>query len=131
MTLPYYPHPGEILVCDFDDTSLGAEMVKRRPVVVVSSHESHSRKLCTVVPLSTTEPAPCRSWHHCMPHLAVTGWVANGSIWAKCDMVCTVSFERLNKPYRKTRGGRQYITHKLSAQDMVALRACLRAYLGL
>ena len=131
MALPYHPHQGEILVCDFDDLAPGAEMVKRRPVVIVSRHETHNRRLCTVVPLSTTAPDPIRSWHHPMPHLKLTGWVANGAIWAKCDMLSTVSFERLNKTYTRTRHGRNYITHKLDSEDLKAILAGIRAYLGL
>ena len=131
MALPYYPHQGEIIVCDFEDCAPGAEMIKRRPVIVVSRHESHSRRLCTVVPLSTTAPVPPRSWHHALPHVAVTGWQAGGVMWAKCDMLATVSFERLNKPYIKTRHGRNYVTHKLDAEDLAAVLAGIRAYLGL
>lgn len=131
MGLPYYPRAGEILICDFDDSAVGAEIIKRRPVVVVSRHETHSRKLCTVVPLSTTAPEPPRSWHHPMPHLAVTGWVPKGTIWAKCDLIMTVSFERLNKPYRKTKSGRQYISHALDESDLQAVMNGMRAYFGI
>lgn len=128
--LPYYPHQGEIVVCGFDDASPGAEMVKRRPVVIVSRHETHDRRLCTVVPLSTTAPHPVRSWHHALPHLIVSGWQASGPMWAKCDMLATVSFERLNKPYVRTRSGRNYITHKLDPADLAAVLAGIRAYIG-
>lgn len=87
--------------------------------------------LCTVIPLSTTEPNPVRQWHHPMPHLQIKGWQANGVVWAKCDMLCTVSFDRLNKPYVKSRHGRNYITHKLHDDDLSAILAGVRAYLGL
>lgn len=131
MALPYHPHPGEVLICDFDQTSIGAEMVKRRPVIVVSRRDSHGRGLATVVPISTTAPVPVQAWHHPLQLLVVTGWQAKAAMWAKCDMVATVSFERLNKAYVRTRHGRQYVTHHLSAEDLAAVRACLRAYLGL
>lgn len=53
-------------------------------------------------------------------------------MWAKCDMLVTVSFERLNKPYRRTRrSGRQYVEVTLSTQDVAAIDTCLRAYLQL
>ena len=52
-------------------------------------------------------------------------------MWAKCDMLATVSFDRLNKPYIKTRSGRNYVTHKLDATDIAAVFACLRAYFGI
>ncbi len=126
MGLPYLPQQGEILVCDFDDSAIGAEMIKRRPVVVVSRHEAHRSKLCSVVALSTTAPAPPLKWHHHMPHLRVTGWSAEDGVWAKCDMLATVSLERLNKPYIKRRTGRQYIDHQLPDQDMQAILSCIR-----
>lgn len=131
MTLPYFPKQGEILICAFDDSAQGAEMVKCRPVIVASTHEAHRSRLCTVIPLSTTAPAPPRQWHHALPHLKVTGWHASGPMWAKCDMLATVSFIRLNKPYTKTRSGRNYVTQKLDAADLTAVLACLRTYFGI
>jgi len=62
----------------------------------------------------------------------VPGWPSDKTMWAKCDMLVTVSFERLNKPYRRTRrSGRQYVEVTLSAQDVAAIDTCLRAYLQL
>jgi uncharacterized protein YifN (PemK superfamily) len=131
MALPYLPRRGEILVCDFDETARGAEMVKRRPVLVISRHETHRRKLCTVLPLSTTEPNPVEKWNHPCPDLCITGWQATGRIWIKADMLATVSLERLTKPYKKTRQGRQYIEHMLPQSDIDAALECLRHYLHL
>lgn len=132
MSLPYLPYQGEILVCDFDDSAIGAEMIKRRPVVVVSRHEAHrSSKLCSVVALSTTAPSPVEAWHYNMPHLRVTGWSAENGVWAKCNMISTVSLERLNKPYIKLRSGRKYIDHKLDGLDMAAVLDGIRSYLKL
>lgn len=130
MALPYYPHQGEILICSFDDSAPGAEMIKRRPVIVVSRHETHSRKLCTVVPISTTAPHPARQWHHSLAHYSIRGWQASAPMWAKCDMLATVSFERLDKPYVRTRHGRNYITHKLDPEDLAAVLLGIRVYLG-
>ena|SRR5437899_8071344 len=107
-------------------------MVKKRPVVVVSTKQSHGRRLCTVVPFSTTEAKLANGWHHPLPHVTVPGWTAQGQIWAKCDMLATVSFERLHKPYVKTRShGRSYSELVLVPDDMAAIDACLRAYLVL
>ena len=52
-------------------------------------------------------------------------------MWAKCDMLAPVSFERLNKPYVKTRDRRHYITHNLDQADLAAVLAGVRAYAGL
>lgn len=107
-------------------------MIKRRPVVVVSCVESHVRRLCTVVPLSTTTPTRVKAWHHELPRFTVTGFQANGSVWAKCDMLATVSFERLDKPYLKSRsGGRRYVEHLLPPDDLHALKNGIITYLGL
>ena len=65
-----------------------------------------------------------------MPHLCVAGWQANGSIWAKCDMLATVSLDRMNKPYVRTRNGRNYVTHFLATEDLAAVLAAVRYYLG-
>jgi uncharacterized protein YifN (PemK superfamily) len=131
MTLPYRPAPGEVLICSFDDAARGAEMIKRRPVVVVSCHASHHRSLCTVVPISTTAPSPVHQWHHALPGFIVPGWTANATMWAKCDMLATVSFDRLNAPYLKSRSGRRYLVHALPQADLEAVRRCVRFYLGL
>ena len=45
-----------ILLCDYSTGFREPEMVKRRPVVVVSHRLPRRDGLCTVVPLSTTPP---------------------------------------------------------------------------
>jgi mRNA interferase MazF len=131
MSLPYHPHPGDVLICDFDATAIGAEMIKRRPVVVVSRRDASGTRLATVVPLSTTAPQLAKAWHHAMPQLRIKGWPDTPTTWAKCDMLATVSFERLNKPYVKTRSGRSYISLALDKSDLDAVRAGVRSWLGL
>ncbi len=128
----HHPNPGEVLICAFDNVAIGAEMIKRRPSVVVSRRDSHARGLVTVVPLSTTPPHPPRAWHHPLPHLKIAGWPDAAVTWAKCDMLATVSVTRLNKPYIKTRrDGRIYRTLLLAAEDLAAVQDGVRAYLGL
>ena len=58
MALKFHPKPGTILVCDFRQGFRAPEMIKRRPVVVVSPRLRNRTDLCTVVPLSTIEPRP-------------------------------------------------------------------------
>ncbi|MBC7704315.1 MAG: type II toxin-antitoxin system PemK/MazF family toxin [Rhodoferax sp.] len=131
MALPYFPRRGEVLICDFDSGFRAPEMVKKRPAVVISIKESHNRRLCTVVPFSTTQPNAIRGWHHPLSHVKVPGLAAADFMWAKCDMLATVSFERLNKPYFKTRGGRRFMELVLDDEDMLAIDNCLRLYLSL
>lgn len=131
MPLPYHPHPGEVLICDFDDAAIGAEIIKRRPVVVISRRDASGGRLATVIPLSTTAPSTTQPWHHPMPHLRIKGWPDTPTTWAKCDLICTVSFLRLNKPYIKTRSGRSYITAALDPIDLAQIRTGVRAWLHL
>lgn len=132
MTLPYFPKPGEVLVCNFDSGFRPPEMVKVRPVIVVSRKDSHSRRLCTVVPISTTPPQNPMPWHIPLPHVRVPSFPHTTEQWAKCDMLSTVSFDRLCKPYRSTmRSGRQFIGVFLHDEDLVAVRAAITSYLTL
>ncbi|MGN6319216.1 type II toxin-antitoxin system PemK/MazF family toxin [Trinickia sp.] len=133
MALPYIPARGEILICDFNTGFRQPEMVKRRPTIVVSHKSSHGRRLCTVVPLSTTAPAPVKHWHYDLSRVQIPGWDPQGkTMWAKCDMLATVSFERLTKPYKKTQhSGRKYTAVFLCPEDLSRIDGCIKAYLGL
>jgi len=133
MALPYIPARGEILICDFNTGFRQPEMVKRRPTIVVSHKSSHGRRLCTVVPLSTTAPAPVKHWHYALSHVQIPGWDPQGkTMWAKCDMLATVSFDRLRKPYKKTQhSGRKYTAVFLCPEDLTSIEGCIKAYLGL
>ncbi len=53
-------------------------------------------------------------------------------MWATCNMLATVSFDRLTKPYKKTQhSGRKYAAVFLCVEDMTAIDGCIKAYLGL
>ena len=94
----FYPKTGHILICNFDKGFVPPEMVKRRPIVVISRTETHSRRLCTVVPLSTTIPKTIKPWHVALKIDSVSSNSEIETIWAKCDMIYTVSFDRLEIP---------------------------------
>lgn len=102
------------------------EMIKKRPVVVVSPRFRNREKLCTVIPLSSVQPAPLEPFHH---ELSVGAYPpARGPIWAKCDMMATVSLSRLD---RVKVGHRNYQTFMMPAADMQAIRRCILHALGL
>jgi len=77
---------------------VGAEMVKTRPVIVVSRVLHGRHGVATVVPISMTPPTEPRQWHMLVPGAEMPlGWNQKpGDRWAKCDMVSTVSLERLS-----------------------------------
>lgn len=73
------------------------EMVKERMVVIVNSRALRRTKdLVTVVPLSTTPPQRTAT-RHCVPLEKPYYWGPRDGapLWAKCDMVGTVSVGRL------------------------------------
>lgn len=121
MTLPYQPKEGEVVKCDFNKMApIRPEMVKHRDVIVIAQHK-HNPRLVTVIPLSTTEPRPERAYHYRMPKNPRPG--SDVTVWAKCDMIYTVSIERLDGFYKKTRRqSRQPIEVYLSTDDFAAIK---------
>ncbi|HEY1931692.1 MAG TPA: type II toxin-antitoxin system PemK/MazF family toxin [Acetobacteraceae bacterium] len=128
MPLTFHPGPGAIAICDFSRGFQPPEMVKVRPVVVISPRR-RSGQLVTVVPLSSTAPVPVDPWHYNLPPGAYPP--ARGPIWAKCDMVTTVALERLDRVKTSVDGRRVYRTFQLADADLAAILAGVRAALGL
>ena len=127
MALKYQPFPGTLWMCNFDTGFSPPEMVKVRPVVVISPRPESATGLCTVVPLSTTPPDPVRRFHHRMGRDSLPGTLHPSESWAKCDMLYTVSLERLS---RATRRGAAATFRVLDA-DLDAIRDCVKIALGL
>lgn len=88
MAIREHPKIGSILMCDFDTGFVPPEMVKRRPVVVVSPKIAARPGLCTVVPLSTTPPDPVQQFH-CQIDLPdqLPAWLDRAGVWVKADMM--------------------------------------------
>ena len=134
MALAYYPRIGEILLCDYATGFVVPEMVKRRPVVVISPRLRRRADLVTVVPLSTTEPAPAEA-HHCLIALGrpLPRPFGSPSMWAKCDMVATVALARLDR-FRVGRSGghgaRLFVSGQLDGNQVRAVRAAVLCGLG-
>lgn len=131
MALSFYPRPGLVLMCDFSTGFKAPEMVKKRPVVVISPHRKF-HKLCTIVPLSTTIPNPVEKYHHCLQPSSLPGKFAQNETWAKCDMIYTVSLDRLDRVLiRDRRGNRSYVSERISNEDFTAIQHAVKAALGL
>ena len=133
MSLKFHPAAGTVLICNFDSFK-APEMVKRRPVVVVSPKKLKRNGLVTVVPLSTQEPDPVCSFHHKLNPASLHPAVAyTRPSWAKCDMLYTVRFERLDLPRGKrnpqTRK-RTYYTQQVLEEDLEAIYVAILAGLG-
>ena len=128
MPLTYHPGPGAIVICDFSTGFQPPEMVKVRPVVVISPRR-RTTQLVTVVPLSSVAPAPVEPWHYPLPPGAYPP--ARGVIWAKCDMVATVGLARLDRVKTQIQGRRVYQAFQLGNAELAAILAGVRAALGL
>lgn len=104
-----------ILMCDFKGL-VAPEIIKTRPVVIISPNSLTRPGLCTVVPLSTTAPDPVQSYHYKLPHDPLR----NGAdTWAKCDLVMSVSCARLDR-IKISRG--EYITGSISMEHVREIR---------
>ncbi|MCO8590373.1 type II toxin-antitoxin system PemK/MazF family toxin [Burkholderia multivorans] len=127
MGLTYQPRLWTVVQCDFAGMVV-PEMVKKRDVVVIARNK-HNSQLVTVVPLSTTEPDRVEDYHHVLERNPRPDGDRHTKVWAKCDMLYTVSLARLELYYTRTRrGGRQYVSPTLSVADQAeAMRAVCAA----
>jgi mRNA interferase MazF len=123
--ITFHPKQGMVLICDFTGFK-PPEMVKRRPVVVVSPRYRRHTGVCLVVPLSTVPPPQIEAHHY---------EIAAGSYdfldpckpsWAKCDMLTCVSFERLDRVLMCGR----YASPALRPADFIAIQHGVMEALG-
>jgi mRNA interferase MazF len=81
-------------MCDFDGYK-SPEIVKTRPVIVISPNHLTRPGLVTVIPLSTTTPNPICDYHFELPGSPFPH--DKTPVWAKCDLPACVSVERLDR----------------------------------
>lgn len=118
-------------MCDFSEGFKSPEMVKVRPVIVVAPALPGRNGLCTVVALSTVKPKVLQLYQHEMSQESLKELSSDLS-WAKCDMIYTVSFDRLDRIKVRLDGGKRgYITGKATAEDLLAVEEAILKGLGL
>lgn len=133
MPITFKPSTGMVLMCNFDTGFQSPEMVKVRPVVVLSPQRNNGQT-CTVVPLSSTAPEIMGPVHHEIDPLSLPARLRKvGPIWAKCDMVTTVGLARLDrvKDGRDGAGKRRYVAQSVTLDDLLAIRRAVLIALGL
>jgi uncharacterized protein YifN (PemK superfamily) len=133
MSLIYVPDAGTIIQCDFSKGFEPPEMVKKRPVIVVSPPIHNRRDLCTVVPMSTTEPHQMMKYHYEMTFDPPLPYPYDKErFWVKCDMIYSVGIGRLDFLYKKNENGsRNYDKRIVSKADLDIIRRCLVMSIGL
>ncbi len=134
MAIQEHPSIGTILMCNFDMGFKKPEMVKTRPVVVISPKIARRYQLCTVVALSTTAPDPVLPFHrqiNLRPRLPEP-WDSDG-IWIKGDMVNAVGFHRLDfiRAGKGPDGKRKYHYQALNNDLVTIIRQCVLNGIGL
>ena len=134
MAIREHPKIGTVLMCDYNTGFVAPEMVKRRPVVVISPRIAARPGLCTIVPLSTTPPNPVMAYH-CQIELPeqLPDWFDRNGVWVKGDMVSAVGLNRLDfiRLPKSTLGTRQYCFATLSGDSIRKIRSAVLAGLGL
>ncbi|MFP5348836.1 MAG: type II toxin-antitoxin system PemK/MazF family toxin [Gammaproteobacteria bacterium] len=132
MPITFHPDPGTLLVCDFSTGFQPPEMVKKRPIVVISPRRRVGSGICTVVPISTTSPHNPQPYHHQLNPASVPQQWRGVAQWAKCDMVTTVGHNRLELIRIKNFGqNRQYVSYRITDDDLKAILAAVGVALGI
>ncbi|MHB8370639.1 MAG: type II toxin-antitoxin system PemK/MazF family toxin [Leptospirales bacterium] len=129
MAINFHPKPGMVLMCDLNTGFKPPEMVKKRPVVILTSRNP----LCIIVPLSTTPPSPIEKYHLKLDPLSLPPILRNEEVWVKGDHIITVSFERLDRVRsgQDKNGKRQYVTHIVTQGDFKCIQSAIFYSLGL
>jgi uncharacterized protein YifN (PemK superfamily) len=109
-------------------------MVKARPAIVISPRLPYRDALCTVVPISGSYDG------RELPYVVRLVFdpplpepFPYNIAWAKCDMVATVGFQRLDllRTARDQMGRRKYLHPKLSLEDFGRVQQGVLNALGL
>lgn len=134
MPIEFHPPLGAFVMCNYDLGFKEPEMRKRRPAIIVSPPISVRARLATVVPISTSPPAPVMPYHYKITiDPPLPGKFDAPEAWVKCDMVCAVSFDRLDliRDGKDRDGKRRYRVNPISDNDLRMIRACILSSLGL
>ena len=126
MPISYHPRAGQVLMCDFQGFRV-PEMVKTRPVIVVSPKLPHRHDIVAIVPISLTAP------RHSLPFVIRLSKnyhpleADDLPCWAKCDLLINLGRWRLNG---FKIGRRKWASTQVTGDDLDAVRNGVKAGLG-
>ena len=123
--IKFSPKAGQIFICDFKGFEV-PEMVKTRPVIVISPKLPHRSQIVTIVPISLTPPI------HKLPfavNLAknYSPDSDDADCWAKCDMIMNLRLQRLSG---FKIGRRKYTYPQLTPSDLQNVKSGVLSGLG-
>jgi uncharacterized protein YifN (PemK superfamily) len=127
MGLQFYPRAGQVLICDFSGFK-EPEMVKPRPIIVVSPRLPYRSDIVAIVPISLTEPRHelpfcyrlSKNYHPEEPD--------DLPCWAKADMLLNLGTYRLSG-FKV--GRRKWEYPALTGDDLKGVRRAVLCGLGL
>lgn len=123
----WQPQPGQILICHFGLGFRPPEMVKTRPVMVISPKTRIWTKLCIVVPISSRAPDPAEHHHFKLPKGLLPDRKYEEA-WIKADTVMAVSCHRLDRLKIKPR---EYIVPLAPPDVLREVQKCVLHATGL
>jgi len=130
MPITIHPRPGQILYCDFSKGFRPPEIVKMRPVIVLTPAMDGRADLVTVVAVSSVRPEPKYPFHYLLPKasLPMLRDFQAAESWVKGDMIYAVGFHRLNLirlGARGPNGKRLYFQSRLGRTQMREIYSCV------
>jgi mRNA interferase MazF len=130
MAITFHPTPGTLLECDYAGLNK-PEMVKKRPVIIVSPR-SRINGLVTVAPLSTTKPLHVLPWHYelTLEKALAPNW-PELTVWIACDMLNTFHISRLDRFHARIGNSRKYYDRRVSDEELTAIRRRIAAFFSL
>jgi len=129
LPITFHPRAGLILQCDFSNGFKEPEMIKKRPVIVLTPPMKGRNDLTTVVCLSSVEPSNIMPYHYLLPKasMPMTGHFQKGETWVKGDMIYSVGHHRLEaiRTGKDYDGKRQYFNRVLGRDQMAEIYKCV------
>jgi mRNA interferase MazF len=133
MAIKEHPAPGTIVTVDYSKGFRVPEMVKPRLAVILSPKIVNRSQLCTIVPLSLTDPDPVMPYNRRIriPFRLPEVW-GDHERWIKGDMVNAVGFHRVDllKLGKDRRGTRIYQMDVLPDDLFKVVRRCVLHGIG-
>lgn len=105
-------------MCNFKGFKV-PEMVKPRPIIIVSPKLPYRSEIVTVVPISLTPPLRPQPYAVQLSKNYHPEEEDDLPCWAKCDMIMNISRERLNG-FKV--GRRKWVNPQATADDLMAVK---------
>lgn len=127
MSLTFYPRAGQVLMCNFSGFKV-PEMIKIRPVVVISPRLPRRNEILSVVPISLTEPKPLMPYHVRLSKNYHPEEDDDLPCWAICDLVMNLGRYRMDG-FKV--GRRKYEYPQMTGEDLLLVRQAVAKGLNL